>query len=106
MRKIRIFLFELIGVGILLGWLVWKYPELVESIIPWIALAVMWHATWEFVLEPSKEGIQRLTKGAPVEVKWIFSIFLFVAASLCYHQGINNALRALADYRARSEHRA
>ena len=51
MRKFRVLLFEVIGLGLLIAWLLWKYPELVDSIIPWVALAVCWHITWEFVLD-------------------------------------------------------
>ena len=51
MRKLRILVFEVIGLGVLIGWLMWKYPELVDDIIPWVALLVAWHFTWEFVLD-------------------------------------------------------
>jgi len=45
MRKFRILAVEVVCLGLLLGWLMWKYPELVDHIIPWVALAVVWHLT-------------------------------------------------------------
>ncbi|MGA9055163.1 MAG: hypothetical protein WB763_01490 [Terriglobia bacterium] len=48
MRKLRIFIVELVLVGLLVGWLLYRYPETIETVIPWIALAILWHITWEF----------------------------------------------------------
>ncbi|MGD0179946.1 MAG: hypothetical protein ABSC15_09045 [Terriglobales bacterium] len=54
MRKLRIFIVELILAGIFVGWLLWKLPELVDTFIPWIVWAILAHLTWEIVLEREK----------------------------------------------------
>jgi hypothetical protein len=51
MRKLRIFVVELILVGILVGWYIWKFPETLDPLIPWILCAIFGHLTWEIVLE-------------------------------------------------------
>jgi hypothetical protein len=51
MRKLRIFVVELVLVGILVGWYVWKFPETLDPLIPWILWAIFAHLTWEVLLE-------------------------------------------------------
>src|SRR6266852_2443043 len=51
MRKLRIFIVELILVGAFVAWIYEKLPHLVGSIIPWIVFAILWHLTWEIFLE-------------------------------------------------------
>lgn len=102
-RKLRIFLCELIGVGLLLGWLMWKYPELVETIVPWIALAVALHITWEFIIEPCRAGLTKISRQMPPEVKWIFIILGTILISLFYLREIKAGLTALSTYHAKYE---
>jgi hypothetical protein len=51
MRIIRKFVVELILAGILVGWLIWKFPEAVDQLIPWIVWAILAHITWEICNE-------------------------------------------------------
>ncbi len=51
MQKLLKFVVELILVAILVAWIVIKYPALVDAIIPWIALAIAWHLTWDIGLQ-------------------------------------------------------
>jgi hypothetical protein len=49
MRKLRIFVVELILVGLLVAWFFEKFPQSVDKFIPWIMFAILWHLTWEIV---------------------------------------------------------
>lgn len=102
-RKLRVFLCELVGVGLLLAWLMWKYPELVDSTIPWVAFAVLWHATWEFVIEPTREWRKAYSTTMPTEVKWIFDASFIIALSIFYHHEIENGMIALNNYHLKWE---
>jgi hypothetical protein len=95
-RKLRVFVCELLGVGVLMGWLFWKYPELVDRYIPWVALLVGWHATWEFIYEPCKVWLGRLTTEMPREVKWIYIAIVVIGLSILYLHWIKEGLTALS----------
>ena len=94
MRKFRILLFEVIGFAMLVGWLMWKYPELVDDIIPWVALLIAWHVTWEYILDT--ETVRRygvlLGKRPRPMIAWPLVFILGGLISLAYWQGINKAL--------------
>ena len=30
-----------------MGWIIWKHPELIDAVIPWVVFAFLWHVTWE-----------------------------------------------------------
>lgn len=64
MRKLRIFVVELVLVAVLVGWYVWKFPETLDPLIPWILWAIFAHLTWEILLE--REGV-KLYVGKAVE---------------------------------------
>lgn len=51
MHKLRVFVFDVLGGGLVVGWLIWKYPETIDTIIPWILLLITWHLIWETVLQ-------------------------------------------------------
>jgi hypothetical protein len=98
MRKLRILLAEVIGLGLLIGWLMWKYPELVDDIIPWVALLVVWHFTWEFVLDTRavrRVAISVQRQLAPM-LAWILVFFIGGTISCLYWAGINKSLSRLA----------
>jgi hypothetical protein len=46
-KALRIFLGDIVAPAVIIGWLLWRYPELVGSSIPWLALGVLWHLTVE-----------------------------------------------------------
>jgi hypothetical protein len=102
MRKLRIFAIEIIVVGLLLGWLLWKYPEFVDSIVPWLALAVAWHATWEFVIDP----LRGFLVGSRLRVRPVGRVVLILIAvglTIVYWFGIKKGLKSLANYHAKWE---
>jgi hypothetical protein len=102
MRKLRILLGEVIGLGLLLAWLMWKYPEFVDDIIPWVALVVAWHFTWELILDT------RWCRGAAVAfgkkvnrvLIWFVVFLIGGTISLVYWAGINKSLGRLASLAA------
>jgi uncharacterized membrane protein (Fun14 family) len=47
MGFLRKFFVELIFVGVIVGWAVTKFPEIVTPWVPWLCLAVVWHLAWE-----------------------------------------------------------
>ena len=102
MRKFRILVFEVIGLGALLGWLMWKYPELVDDIIPWIALGVAWHITWEFILDTKLFRRATIALGKKVGRVWIWVIVFLIGGviSALYWAGIQHALSRLASLAA------
>jgi len=102
MRRFRIFVAELIGLGLLLGWLMWKYPELVDDIIPWIALLIAWHVTWEYVLDtkPVKRLSARVSKRLNPMIAWPLVFLLGGALSLLYWRGISASLQRLSSIQA------
>jgi hypothetical protein len=98
MRKLRILIAEVIGLGLLIAWLMWKYPEFVDSVIPWVALLVIWHFTWEFILdtEPFRRGSAVLGKRINKMLIWPLVFVLGGGISLLYWVGINKSLIRLA----------
>jgi hypothetical protein len=102
MRKLRILLAEVVGLGILLGWLMWKYPELIDPIIPWVAWGIAWHVTWEFVLDTKlcRRGALALGKRVNRMGIWIVVFLIGGGISLLYWAGINKALVRLASLAA------
>ena len=51
MRKLRVFIVELILVGVCVAWVFEKVPHFIDKGIPWIVFAIFWHLTWEIPLE-------------------------------------------------------
>ena len=84
--------------GVLLGWLMWKYPELVDDIIPWVALLIAWHLTWEYGLttKPIRRMATVLGKKVKPLVAWPLAFVLGGLISLLYWRGINASLSKLA----------
>jgi hypothetical protein len=99
MRKLRIFVAEVVGVAILLGWLFWKYPDVFDSVVPWMALVVMWHVTWEFILDPLREWLApRVGKARPMV--WIYAFVIGGLISVGYLYSIKLGIRKLAESHA------
>jgi hypothetical protein len=82
MRKLRILLAEVVGLGILLGWLMWKYPELIDPIIPWVALGIAWHVTWEFVLDTKLCRSGAVALGKRVNRMWIWILVFLIGGGI------------------------
>jgi hypothetical protein len=97
-RKLRILLAEVVGLGVLIGWLLWKYPELVDDIIPWVALLIAWHVTWEYVLDTEwvRRGAAAVGRRLNPLIAWPLVFVLGGAISLFYWVGITRSLSGLA----------
>jgi len=75
----------------------WKYPELVDPIVPWVALAVAWHITWDVLDARSvRHGAVALAKRGNRMAIWILVFAVGGAVSLLYWYGIHKSLRRLA----------
>jgi len=97
MRRFRVLVIELVAVPILLGWLFVNYPEIFDVSIPWVALAVLWHLTWEFVLEANafKNTVRRVAKKAGAMI-WMCAFLMGGLVSLAYLASVRTGLRILA----------
>jgi hypothetical protein len=101
-RKFRILLVEVVCLGILIGWFMWKYPELIDPIIPWVALLVAWHLTWEFLLDAEwLRTFAGKAKGKYPRMIWIGAFFVGGLISIGYLVGIKSGLNGLAEASAR-----
>ncbi len=81
MKRLRIFFVEILGVPIILGWLFLQYPEVFDAAVPWVALLVLLHLTWEFVVEPSKEVLEKVggkLKKAPIVMVMLIAAGLYL----------------------------
>jgi hypothetical protein len=98
MQYFRKFLIEIIGVPIILAWLFFRVPEAFDAAIPWVALVVVWHITWEFVLDTKIVRGRAVVLGKRVNHVMIwFVVFVFGGlVSLAYWKGINKSLMRLA----------
>jgi hypothetical protein len=102
MRKLRIFLAEIVAVPIILGWLFFRYPETFDTTVPWIALGVLWHLTWELVLDPLKIRAANVLKRAG-RMTWIYAFLAGGLISLLYLYAIKSTVATLAKHHAMVE---
>jgi hypothetical protein len=91
-------MFDIAAPGVIIGWLLWRYPELLDSVIPWLAFGVLWHLT----LEICEAGYVK-DKGKSAYAKWgkrpmtWFVVFLVGGViSLGYWYSIDRGLAKLA----------
>jgi hypothetical protein len=102
MRKLRIFLAEIVAVPIILGWLFFRYPESFDTTVPWIALGVLWHLTWEFVLDPLRVRAANVLERAG-RMTWIYAFLVGGLISLFYFYAIKSTMATLAKHHAMVE---
>jgi hypothetical protein len=84
-RKIRIFVVELILVGIFVAWFFGKAPDLIDKVIPWIVVAIFWHLTLEVVLE--RDGVKSRMVNAKERLgrmAWVAAFLVGGCLSLIY----------------------
>ena len=76
----------------------WKYPELVDDIIPWVALLVAWHFTWEFVLDTkwARRSAGVIGKKVNHLIIWPLVFLVGGGVSVLYWVGINKSLMRLS----------
>ncbi len=99
MRRLRIFLVEIVAVPALLGWLFVKFPESLDSVIPWIALAVLWHLTWEFVLDPLRSRAISFANRMG-RMAWLIAFCVGGLVSLAYFYSIKVGIADLGKQHA------
>jgi hypothetical protein len=98
MQKLRIFVVEIILTAILVGWLMWRYPELIDGFIPIICLTIAWHITWEYVLQTKPVRAWAVGIGRKIKpmISWPLVFCVGGLISLGYWRGINVSLQRLA----------
>src|SRR6266567_1494337 len=98
LRKLRILFIEVGGFGLLIAWLMWKYPELIDDVIPWVALVIVWHVTWEYILDTPtfRRWAFALGKKTKPMIAWSLVFLLGGSVSLLYWKGIDKSLRRLS----------
>jgi|GEM_PF-5603278 hypothetical protein len=83
MRKVRIFVVELVFVALFVGWIVFKYPESIDTVIPWVLLIILWHITWEVCRDSeiikTKAGVAKRKWG---HMWWTWTIVFVVGGVL------------------------
>jgi hypothetical protein len=81
MRKLRIFIVELLLAAALVGWLLVKSPDYFDSLMPWIVAAIVWHLFYECLWQ--SDWAKRLRD------RWLpsstsnWTIFLVLSAVIC-----------------------
>jgi hypothetical protein len=101
MKRLRLFLVEIVFVPILLAWLFLKYPEAFDTSVPWITLLILWHLTWEFVIDPLKGTIADVLAELG-RMGWVLAVLIILTLSVLYVLCIKGAMIELAyDYTSR-----
>ena len=97
LAMVRKFLIELIVVGIVVGWVVARFPDALTPWIPWLCMAVLWHLAWEIAKGHGVKGaIIRALRGKSMVTQYAVA---FVAGGLLSAMclwGINAMLRQVA----------
>ncbi len=101
-HKLRNFFVELILVGVCVGWLIVKYPKLIDSIIPVIVLLIVWHLTWEYILQwrPIKAAAVGFGRRCKPVLAWPLVFIAGGMVSILYWYGISRSLQRLATLEA------
>lgn len=103
MRKLRIFIVELILVGILVAWIYEKFPTAVDRFIPWIALAILWHLTWEIALEAEwTKQRARILLGRSGRMAWTAAFVIGGLISVIYFYAVQRGIGALTSSRPKT----
>jgi hypothetical protein len=103
MRKLRIFIVELVLVGLLVAWIFWKFPNLVDRVIPWILVAILWHLTWEIASESITVRSWIVdSAGRLGRMSWIVVFLVGGCLSLIYLRSARTAISELAKEAAES----
>jgi hypothetical protein len=98
MRKLRIFLVELVFVPLVVGWLLVKAPDMFDVLMPWIVTAIAFHLAYECVLESNSIKTWR-GRLAP-KSQWI----IFSVASVILGLSVWFGARRILDKIAKSSH--
>jgi len=96
MRKLRIFIFDIVAPGVVSGWIILKYPELLGRVVPWLSFGILWHLTLEVV---QSEGLKVKIRGFEVRHKkmiWIVAFVVGGTLSLAYLGAIRLGMATLA----------
>lgn len=81
MRKLRIFLVELVLVAVLVGWLLMRAPDAFDPFMPWILTAIVLHLLYECFWQA--DSIRLWRKRFFPSRGWEIATFTVVGAVLC-----------------------
>jgi hypothetical protein len=96
MRPLRIFLFDILAPAIIVSWLFYRYPETLDSAIPWITLGILWHLTFEIIqTEGVKDKVQNVKASHPKMI-WPIAFLVGGLISLGYMFSIKAGIGELA----------
>jgi hypothetical protein len=96
--KLMKFLVEIILVPLLLGWLLLRFPETFDGVVPWLALAVLWHLTWQYILSTGLVKSKAIIAYQRWGAMWVTWIIIFCAGgglSLGYWYSIQRGIAKL-----------
>lgn len=86
-----------------MAWFFERFPETVDRYIPWICLAILWHLSYEIILE--NQGVkERFARSLRQERRmvWICAFVVGGCISLIYLWTINRELASLASEHGKS----
>lgn len=91
-------MFDIVAPGIVIGWVVWRYPELLDRVIPWLCFGILWHLTIEIgdvrvCKDKSRSAYQRWGKRP---MSWLIAFGIGGCISLVYWYSVSYGLAELA----------
>jgi hypothetical protein len=97
-RKLRIFVFDILAPGVVTGWIIWRYPELLDSVIPWLIFGILWHLTFEISDTHSfrSKGEDAYRKWGKRPMTWLLVFAVGGCISLAYWASIRYGLTELS----------
>src|SRR5216683_2350630 len=98
MKALRVFMFDIVAPGVIIGWLLWKYPEVLDSVIPWLAFGILWHLTLEILdTDYLKNKTKNLySKWGKRPMTWLIVFCVGGVVSIGYWYSIRWSLEKLA----------
>src|ERR1700674_1660316 len=96
MRVLRIFLLDLVAPGLIVGWLLYKYPETLDNAIPWIVFAVLWHLTLEVLEADTIKSRFQVLKKRYSRMIWFIAFLVGGCISILYLFSVRTGLDVLA----------
>jgi len=81
MRKLRIFVVEVVLAGLVVGWTLLKFPDKFDQWIPWMVVAILWHLLYECVWQSDGGKVWRSKNFPSAVIGWVF--FFLVSLVIC-----------------------
>jgi hypothetical protein len=80
MKKFRVFIVELFLVGIVVAWIYEKFPAAIDRFIPIIVMLILWHLTYECILDT--RWVKSKAQTALARWKYMVWVIAFVGGGL------------------------